>query len=795
MVPDDRADFLRRGHERAVVSALLDVDDLSQQDAAAELARLARELARHDRLYHQNAAPEISDAAYDALRARNAAIEARFPDLVRADSPSRRVGAAPSEGFAEVVHGAPMLSLDNAFDDADLQDFARKLARFLKWPLEEPLALVGEAKIDGLSLSLLYEGGRLKRAATRGDGRTGEDVTANARTIADIPEALSGTGWPDSIEIRGEVYLPKSAFAALNEAQAEAGLAAYKNPRNAAAGSLRQLDAAISAARPLRFFAYAWGAASAPFAQTQSDAVTALAQWGFVINPGLQRAPVWFGEACGLPDSKDAGAVADHAKVVAGAKNPKLELQADVDALRAIFDDIERRRADLDYDIDGVVFKVDRLDLQQRLGFVGRAPRWAIAGKFPPEQAQTTLEAIEIQVGRTGALTPVAKLTPVTVGGVVVSNATLHNADEIAKKDIRAGDRVVIQRAGDVIPQVVRVLDADRSDRAAAFEFPHTCPCPLATLVVREATAGGKEGAVRRCSGEFACPFQRVEHLKHFVARRAFDIEGLGAKQVDTFFQDGVIQEPADIFTLAARDGELKLAEREGWGAKSVANLFAAIDQRRSISLARFINALGVRHVGEGMADLLAREYGRWDAFAAAMTALNDADQGTAREAEGARSQGEPADLFAAEAEGAEAQDVPDPPASPAWTRLLAVDGVGETAARALAAFFAEPHNQGVLQRLLAQLTIEDAAAPEASDSPVAGKTVVFTGALERMSRDEAKAMAARLGAKVAGSVSAKTDYVVAGDKAGSKLTKARAAGVPVLSEDDWFALVGAGAD
>ncbi len=761
------------------MAALTDVEELSREAAVAELARLAREIARHDRLYHQDDAPQISDAAYDALRLRNAAIEARFPDLVRDDSPSRRVAPPPADGFAEVVHGAPMLSLDNAFDDDDLAEFARKLQRFLKWPTGEALAVTAEPKIDGLSLSLLYEEGALVRAATRGDGRVGEDVTANARTIADIPEHLHGSGWPQSLEIRGEVYLPKAEFEAMNARQEAQGLPTYKNPRNAAAGSLRQLDPGVTASRPLRFFAYAWGAASAAFADTQADAVRALARWGFATNPETQTVAICYrDEACAPPPETppasrqpalDLGDSPDTAAAkTAGAR---ATVVADVAALTAVHEEIERRRADLGYDIDGVVFKVDRLDLQERLGFVGRAPRWAIARKFPPEQAQTTLEAIEIQVGRTGALTPVAKLKPVTVGGVVVSNATLHNADEIARKDIRAGDRVVIQRAGDVIPQVVRVLDADRADRREAFAFPDACPCPLATPVVREATASGAEGAVRRCSGEFACPFQRKEHLKHFVSRRALDIEGLGAKQIEAFFTDAIIKEPADIFTLQARNADLKLEEREGWGAKSVANLFAAIEARRAPELERFINALGVRHVGEGVAELLAREYGTWSRFAAAMTAL-----GGVLDA-------------AADAPGEDAGTA----GRQAWERALAIDGIGETALRALGRFFAEPHNQGVLERLLEQVAPRAAAAPTAADSPVAGKTVVFTGTLERLSRDEAKAMAARLGAKVAGSVSAKTDYLIAGAKAGSKLTKARDAGVTVLSEDAWFDLIGGG--
>ncbi len=715
--------------------ALKDVDALTLEEAGAELSRLAAEIARHDRAYYQDDAPAISDAAYDVLRARNAAIEARFPDLVRPDSPSQRVGAAPAEGFAKVVHAAPMLSLDNAFSDEDVAEFLKSVRAFLKWPEDEALDLVAEPKIDGLSASLLYEDGRFMRGATRGDGREGEDVTANLKTLADVPETLTGTGWPERIEIRGEVFLAHEDFAALNARQREAGAAEYKNPRNAAAGSLRQLDASITAARPLKLFAYAWGAASGRFADTQCDAIARLGDWGLRTNPETRR----------------CASLAD---------------------VRAVYDDLARRRADLGYDIDGLVLKVDRLDLQDRLGLRTRTPRWAVARKFPAERAQTTLEAIDIQVGRTGALTPVAKLTPVTVGGVVVSNATLHNEAYVrgfdrdgepvfGGADLRAGDRVQVQRAGDVIPQVVGVLDADRTGRGPAFVFPTVCPCPLATPVVRQTTASGAETAVQRCSGELACPHQRVEHLKHFVGRRAIDIEGLGAKQVEAFFEAGVVKEPADIYTLEARDGAVNLSDWEGWGERSAANLFAAIRERRSVPFARFLNALGVRHVGETTSALLARTYGQWAAFETAARGLVDPDEATR---EGARA------------------------------AMMAIDGLGAAAVDALTAFFAEDHNVGVLDRLLAQVTVKDQAAPAAThDSPVAGKTVVFTGTLERLSRDEAKAMATRLGAKVSGSVSAKTDYLIAGDKAGSKLKKAEAAGVTVLTEEGWFDLVGEG--
>lgn len=738
----------------SVSPALKDVDALSEEEARKELARLAKEIARHDGLYYKQDAPEISDAAYDGLRVRNAAIEARFPELKRADSPSERVGAAPSDGFAKARHGAPMLSLDNAFDAEDAAEFVERVRRFLNWPPGEPLDVTAEPKIDGLSLSLLYEDGVLTRAATRGDGREGEDVTANAETIAEIPKKLKGAGWPASIEVRGEVYLSHDDFAEMNARQAEAGRPEYKNPRNAAAGSLRQIDAEVTAARPLKFFAYAWVAASASFAERQSEAVGLFKKWGFKVNPDFKTYKVEF------------KTLTDEAE--------KTTITADIFALIAAYDDIAARRAALGYDIDGVVYKIDRLDLQERLGFVSRSPRWAIAHKFPPEEAQTTLEAIEIQVGRTGALTPVARLTPVTVGGVVVTNATLHNAnfikgldrdgavieieradgEKVPRGDIRVGDRVSVHRAGDVIPRVERALDADRKDRGPAFTFPEVCPCPLKTPVAREQTAGGEETAVRRCTGEFACPYQRVEHLIHFVSRPAADIEGLGEKQVRAFYEEGVLKEPADIYTLVARNDELQLEERDGFGERSVQKLFASIEERRKLPLGRFLTALGIRHVGETTSALLARSYGSWSAVEEMAHAVADGDE-QVRE------------------------------------QLLSIDGIGETVADALARFFAETHNREILERLLAQVEIEDAERPT-SDSPVSGKTVVFTGTLERMTRDEAKAMAQRYGAKVAGSVSAKTDYLIAGPGAGSKLKKAQEAGVAVLTEDEWFDLVGA---
>ena len=572
--------------EAALHAEALGVEALGEGDAVAELARLAAELAAHDAAYHGADAPTVSDAQYDALKRRNAAIEARFPALVRDDSPSRRVGSAPAAQFSPVAHGAPMLSLDNAFSDADVEEFAARIRRFLKLDPAEPLAFVAEPKIDGLSANIRYEGGVLVQGATRGDGRTGEDVTVNLLTLpeSELPRRLAGEGWPERIEVRGEVYIAHADFAAMNaaaEAAAAEGRPArtYANPRNAAAGSLRQVDPAITAQRPLRFFAYAWGETSAPFADTQAQALERLAAWGFPVNPLARRA-------------------------------------ADTQALGAAYRELERLRPDLGYDIDGVVYKVDRLDWQARLGAVGRIPRWAIAHKFPAEQAQTVLEAIDIQVGRTGSLTPVAKLRPVTVGGVVVRNATLHNADEIARKDVRVGDTVLIQRAGDVIPQVLHALDPDRPGRPAAFAFPTVCPCALTTPVVQETTASGAETVVRRCTGELACPFQRLEHLKHVVSRRAFDIEGLGERQLQLFMDEGLVAAPADLFRLAEDEGKLDLLRaRDGYGETSLANLQAAIRARRGIGLERFIYALGVRHVGDQTAALLARAYGSYARF------------------------------------------------------------------------------------------------------------------------------------------------------------------------------------
>jgi len=690
--------------------------DLNEAQAAEALTRLADEIAAHDIRYFQDEEPSVSDADYDQLKRRNAQIEARFPHLIRENSPSLRVGAATAAAFAPVEHGVPMLSLDNGFSDADATEFVARVRRFLRLG-EETVSYSAEPKIDGLSASLRYEDGVLVHGATRGDGRVGEDVTANLRTIGGIPHRLKARGWPDRIEIRGEVYLGHEEFAQLNAAAEAAGQRLYANPRNAASGSLRQIDPSITAARPLRFFAYAWGLISAPFAETQWEALEALRSWGFQVTP--------------------------QSSLVRGAPG-----------LSEAYATMEALRPRLAFDIDGVVYKVDRLDWQGRLGFVSRSPRWALARKFPAEQARTVLDAIDLQVGRTGAVTPVARLRPVTVGGVVVEKATLHNADEIARKDIRLGDTVMLQRAGDVIPQILGVILEERPPEAVPFAFPTLCPCPLATPLARELTASGAETVVRRCTGEFACPFQRIEHLKHFVSRRAFDIEGLGQKQIQAFFEEGLIVEPADIFRLA-RDPEAmaSLSSRTGYGETSVANLRAAIEARRKIALDRFIFALGIRHVGETTALVLARAHGDAGSFLAAM------DQVAAGDAQ-------------------------------AKAELDDLDQIGSAVIEACAAYFAESHNRRIVANLAAELTIEDAARPKL-DTAVAGKTVVFTGALERMTREEAKSQAETLGAKVSSSVSKKTDIVVAGPGAGSKLKTAAELGVTVMTEDEWLALVG----
>ena len=692
---------------------------LDEIEAASELARLAAEIAHHDELYYRKDAPEISDAAYDALRARNEQIEARFPHLVRDDSPSLKIGAAPVEAFGKVVHKVPMLSLGNVFDEEGLRDFLDRIKRFLGLESIEGLAFTAEPKIDGLSITLRYENGKLVQGATRGDGYEGENVTANVRTIADLPKQIKSRGFPDPFELRGEIYMSRSAFQRLNEAQAERGERLFANPRNAAAGSLRQLDPAITAKRPLRFFAYGWGEVAGLPAETQWDAYQILRAWGFPLNPLIR-------------------------------------LARSVEEMLETYRDIESGRSGLDYDIDGIVYKLDRLDLQQRLGFVSRSPRYAVAHKFPAEKATTILRDIDIQVGRTGALTPVAKLDPVTVGGVVVQNATLHNEDEIARKDVRIGDTVIVQRAGDVIPQILGVVKEKRPKSAKRFVFPDVCPA-CGSHASREINPNsGKEDVVRRCTGGLICPAQRVERLKHFVSRNAFDIEGLGEKHIKAFYDDGLIQSPPDIFTLEARDKRASspLAEREGWGETSARKLFDAIGARRNVKLDRFIYALGIPHVGEITARLLARNYGTAEGFLKAMRAAGKDRQGEA---------------FAA---------------------LDNIEGIGPTVAAAIADFFAEPHNVAVVKELLEEVKPTPLEAIDHA-SPISGKTVVFTGTLERMTRSEAKAKAERLGAKVAGSVSKNTDYVVAGPSAGSKLKNAKDLGVAVLTEDEWLKLIG----
>ncbi|WP_316219206.1 NAD-dependent DNA ligase LigA [Bradyrhizobium sp. SZCCHNR2026] len=706
----------------------VDVADLTKAQAKVEWKRLALELATHDRLYYQEDAPKISDAEYDALRQRFNAIEKRFPEFVTPESPSQKVGAAPSGRFKKVRHAVPMLSLDNAFAEEDVRDFVGRIVRFLKLA-DDKIDFSAEPKIDGLSMSLRYEGGELVTAATRGDGAEGEDVTANIRTLKDVPHKLHGRNIPDICEVRGEVYMTKQAFLALNERQKAAGDTVFANPRNSAAGSLRQKDPAITASRPLGFFAYAWGemSAGAMPADTQSGMIK------------------WF-EHCGF------------------TTNPLTRLCHSVEELLAFHRSIEEQRAELDYDIDGVVYKVDRIDWQERLGFVSRTPRWGIAHKFPAERAMTVLKDIEIQVGRTGSFTPVGKLEPVGVGGVIVQNVTLHNEDYIKGignkgevlregRDIRIGDTVVIQRAGDVIPQVVDVIIDKRPKDAKEFHFPKKCPCPLHTDVVREETATGEEGSRARCTGEFACPFQKIQHLLLFVSRRAFDIDGLGEKQIEYFFAQGWVKEPAEIFTLAARNAKLKLEEIEGYGETSVRNLFNAIEARRNIPLERFIYALGMRHVGETTALALARGYGSWEAFHEACLKVAHGDE-------------------------------------EAIAEMDALDQIGDTVIKSIAAYFGESHNRGIVERLTGQVTIQDAEKPK-RNSAIAGKTVVFTGSLEKMTRDEAKATAERLGAKAASSVSKKTDYVVAGPGAGSKLAEAEKHGVQVLTEDEWLKLIG----
>jgi len=699
--------------------------DLTEAQAKAELKRLAYEIALNDKLYYQEDRPRITDAAYDALRERNAAIEKRFPHLIRADSPSRRIGAAPIGRFRKVRHAVPMLSLDNAMAEQDVVDFVARIRRFLKLGEDEKITFSAEPKIDGLSMSLRYENGELMTAATRGDGTEGEDVTANIKTLKDVPHRLHGRHIPAVTEVRGEVYMTKQAFLELNERQKVAGEQIFANPRNSAAGSLRQKDPSITASRPLGFFAYAWGEMSEMPADTQSGMIK------------------WF-EACGFKT------------------NPLTKVCHSLEQLLAFHRRIEERRAELAYDIDGVVYKVDRIDWQERLGFVSRSPRWAVAHKFPAERAITVVKGVLITVGRTGVLTPTAQLEPVGVGGVIVQNVTLHNEDYIKGiggdgepirdgRDIRIGDTVIIQRAGDVIPQIVDVVIDKRPRSAKPYPFPTRCPCPLHTKVEREKTATGEEGARAHCTGEFACPFQKIEHLKLFCSRGAFDIEGLGEKQIEFFFEKGWVKEPADIFTFEKRHRS-QLLQEEGYGETSVRNLFNAIAQRREIALDRFIYALGMRHVGETTARALARGYGSWKAFhdAALKAVKGDAE---------------------------------------AIAEMDALDQIGDTVIDSIKDYFGESHNKGIVERLTKEVEIRDVERPSAT-SRIAGKTVVFTGTLEKMTREEAKAQAERLGAHAAGSVSKKTDFVVAGPGAGSKLAEAHKLGIKVLSEDEWLQLI-----
>ena len=704
------------GNDPSTVSA----DALTAEQAAAELARLAAEIRQHDEAYHGRDEPTITDAEYDALRRRNEAIETRFPELKRADSPSLSVGAAPAAGFAKVTHRVPMLSLSNTFSDEDVADFLAGIRRFLMLGETEPVDIVAEAKIDGLSMSLLYEKGRLVTGATRGDGAIGEDVTANVRTIGNLPETLSGKV-PDRVEVRGEVFIRNADFRALNDRLAAEDKKTFKNPRNGAAGSLRQKDPSITAGRPLRFLAYAWGDTTEPLGETQWQARETLAGWGFEIN-----------EPAALCHS--------------------------LEDILAFYRRLAGERAELPHDIDGIVYKVNRLDWQERLGFVSRAPRWATAHKFPAEQAETILRQITIQVGRTGALTPVANLEPITVGGVQVSRATLHNQDEIERKDIREGDHVIIQRAGDVIPQVVSVVTAKRPGDSRPYVFPTTCPCELKTPVERI------EGeAVARCTGGLDCPYQQVRRLMHFVSRDAFDIEGLGVENIQEFWDAELVRDPADIFRLRERREEL--LERERWAEQSVDNLLKAIEDRRSIGFDRFIYALGIRQVGQSTARLLARTYGDLPAWREAMARA--------------------ADERRAQPEARKPEEVGE-----AYAELCNVEGIGMNVADDIGAYFGETHHLQVIDDLGSELTVE-ALEAAASDSPVAGKIVVFTGTLETVSRSEAKAKAESMGAKVAGSVSKKTDYVVIGASAGSKARKAEELGIATLSEREWLSLIG----
>lgn len=686
--------------------------DMAYEDAKMRHSELSKVIEHHDKKYYQDDAPEITDAEYDKLRAEIIVLEEKFPELITSQSPTQKVGTKPSKGFKKIKHSVPMLSLGNVFSEEELDDFLGRVRKFLGLPENEILEIAAEPKIDGLSCSIRYEQGKLVYAATRGDGYEGEGITNNVKTIADVPHVLKGD-FPDVIEVRGEVYMRRDDFVVLNKKQEEDGKPVFANPRNAAAGSLRQLDVSITAERPLYFFGYALGEVSEEISDTQWGVRQKLKSYGFT-------------EAEPARLCKISQEILDY------------------------YEDINKQRPSLNYDIDGVVYKVNRLDYQERLGFVSRAPRWATAHKFPAEQAVTIINNIDIQVGRTGVLTPVARLEPVTVGGVVVSNATLHNADEIERKDIRVGDYVTIQRAGDVIPQVVNVLLDKRSKDSKAFKFPPQCPV-CGSHAIRE------EGEVAwRCTGGLICEAQAVERLKHFVSRLAFDIEGLGAKIVQQFWEDDLIKSPADIFTLKERDKKslTPIRAREGWGEQSAKNLFDAIEGKRKIAFNRFIYALGIRQIGEATAKRLAGAYGDLDALKQAMEKAQDKD-------------------------------------SSAYQDLINIEDVGPSTADDLIGFFAEAHNQEILKELENELTIEPFVRPQNLDSAVAGKSVVFTGTLSKITRAEAKAKAEALGAKVAGSVSKKTDFVVAGEDAGSKLKKAVELGVQILSEDEWLALIG----
>tara|TARA_B100000678_G_scaffold254527_4_gene231744 strand:+ start:4242 stop:6695 length:2454 start_codon:yes stop_codon:yes gene_type:complete len=806
-LPIDTPDSLQR-----------DVGKLTPEDAEAELAFLADTLKTADSAYYSEDDPLLTDAQYDALRQRNSAVERAFPELVRADSPSHEVGAAPSSDFAKVEHLVPMLSLDNAFSEEDVRDFVARMKRFLSLDADATLPIMAEPKIDGVSANLLYRKGELVRAATRGNGRVGEDITANIRMLRSIPEQLSGSGWPDEIEIRGEVYMTKAAFKALNEAAEKAGTKTYVNPRNTASGSLRQINAEVTRARPLEFFAYGWGGVSEPFAESQYEALTKFGKWGLPINPLIKRCE-------------------------------------SVEEVLSHYELIQKERPDLGYDIDGVVYKADNLDFQTRLGMASRAPRWAIAHKFPAEQAVTRIEAIDIQVGRTGSLTPVARLTPITVGGVVVSNATLHNQDYIkgyrrtdkgtekATDDIRIGDSVKIQRAGDVIPQVLEVTDAGRPDRGPEYDFPDHCP-ECGSLAVREVDAKtGEADARMRCTGGLICPAQAQERLKYFVSRKALDVDGLGDKQIQLFWSRGIVKTPADIFRLEeaiARQGFDPLEKWEGFGETSAQNLLAAIEARRESPFARFLTGLGIRHVGDVVARNIAQEFGKWDEFHAlfwsagevegglqAYEALRFSDDWSERvglgffdvetladnektwpfpllealRANGVTWRGEITDEIGgrfSDEKSFKAEIARLRPVHTAVRAIEAIDGLGLAAATELVAFYEEPHNRDVLRDLVGApdeggglMKIQDVEKLAANaDSPVAGLTLVFTGTLSQMTRDEAKAKALSLGAKVAGSVSGKTDILIAGEKAGSKRTKAESLGVKVISEEEWIELV-----